>query len=84
MELETIMDVAMQFSQEECECLDPALWNLYRDVMQENYRNLDFLGLSIYKLSLTTFLEQMKKVAALLPTTQKGLKVPVAQHPHQH
>uniref|UniRef100_A0A8D2HXY6 KRAB domain-containing protein n=1 Tax=Urocitellus parryii TaxID=9999 RepID=A0A8D2HXY6_UROPR len=28
--------------------------------MQENYRNLDFLGLAICKLSLTTFLEQMK------------------------
>nr|XP_034492545.1 zinc finger protein 607-like isoform X2 [Marmota flaviventris] len=51
----TFRDVAMDFSQQEWECLNPFQKTLYRDVMMENY------GHSISKPDVITLLEQGKE-----------------------
>ncbi|XP_013821672.2 PREDICTED: zinc finger protein 483 [Capra hircus] len=70
----TLKDVAVTFSRGEWRKLEPSQKEIYKEVLLENYRNLEFLGFPVSKLDLVSQLKWAGLPRLLQKEVSKGCR----------
>ncbi|XP_075768738.1 uncharacterized protein LOC142821498 isoform X2 [Pelodiscus sinensis] len=79
-ELVTFEEVAVYFSEEEWALLDPGQRALYRNVMQENYKAVSWLGFAVSKAHVISWAKQGEEL--WIPYLQGCEKEDIISHIH--
>nr|KAF6434893.1 zinc finger protein 483 [Molossus molossus] len=71
-ELMTLKDIAVNFSRGEWKKLEPFQKELYKEVLLENFRNLEFLGFPVSKLDLVSQITWVELPCLMEKEVSKG------------